>query len=468
MSIPTHYDLSGRVAVVTGAARGIGHATVQLLRERGAQIVASDRSDAVHERAGDDVATIVGDVSDEQLATDTVGLAVERFGRLDILVNNAGRTLNKLVIDTSVEEFDEILAINARGNFLHAREAFKVMDDGGAIVTVGSVSSVVAFETQVAYAASDADHPRAGDRGRQARHPRELRAARRHRHRHHGGRRRQRPGDVGQLRRRAPDRPDRPPRGSRRGNRVPRIRRRELHHRRTAAYRRRLDRPVAMSPAKDIATGPLFVVGAGPGVGAAVARRFGREGHPAGLVARDRDRLYAMTRQLGEEGIEAAFAIADARDPDAVRSAVAALQQRLGPAEVLCVSPLPDVATMKPLVDTTAEDLRAALELGLVGTAAAVGQVVPAMRAAGRGTLLFTTGSAALTPRPERASSGIVNAAQATYFRMLHDQLANDGIYALHTVIVGPIGDNGHDPADIAQAMWEAARQRTDPQIVIR
>jgi hypothetical protein len=60
-------------------------------------------------------------------------------------------------------------------------------------------------------------------------------------------------------------------------------------------------------------------------------------------------------------------------------------------------------------------------------------QGLPAMRAAGRGTLLFTTGSAALTPRPERASSGIVNSAQATYFGTLHDRLADDGIYVLHT-----------------------------------
>lgn len=154
MPTPSQYDLSGRVAVVTGAARGIGLATAQLLRERGARIVASDQSDAVRRLAGDDVATIEGDVADEQVAADTVALAIERFGRLDILVNNAGRTLNKRVTDTSVEEFDEILATNARGNFLHAREAFKAMDDGGAIVTVGSVSSVVAFETQVAYAAS--------------------------------------------------------------------------------------------------------------------------------------------------------------------------------------------------------------------------------------------------------------------------------------------------------------------------
>ena len=215
-------------------------------------------------------------------------------------------------------------------------------------------------------------------------------------------------------------------------------------------------------------TGPLLVVGAGPGVGATVARRFGREGHAVGLVARNRDRLHTMARQLQEDAITAAFATADVRDPSAVRDAIDALEARLGPAEVLCVSPLPDIATIKPVADTTAEDLRAALELGVVGTAAAVGRVLPAMRAAGRGTLLFTTGSAALTPTPGRATSGIVNAAQSVYIRMLHDQLAEQGIYALHTVIVGPIGEDGHDPAGIAQAMWDAADRRVDPQIVIR
>jgi len=215
-------------------------------------------------------------------------------------------------------------------------------------------------------------------------------------------------------------------------------------------------------------TGPLLVVGAGPGVGAAVARRFGREGHAVGLVARNRDRLDTMARQLRGDGITAAFATADVRNASAVRDAIDALEARLGPAEALSVSPLPDIATIKPVADTTAEDLQAALELGVVGTAAAVGRVLPAMRAAGRGTLLFTTGSAALTPTPGRATSGIVNAAQSVYIRMLHDQLAEEGIYAVHTVIVGPIGEDGHDPADIAQAMWDAADRRVDPQIVIR
>ncbi|WP_068085524.1 SDR family NAD(P)-dependent oxidoreductase [Novosphingobium rosa] len=155
MSKPYHnLDLAGQVAVVTGAARGIGRATVALLHGRGARIVATDRADSVAALASDSIATLSGDAGDEEVARRTMALAMERFGRLDILVNNAGRTLNLPIEDTSVADFDAILAVNARGNFVHAREAMKVMTQGGAIVTVASVSSMVAFATQAAYASS--------------------------------------------------------------------------------------------------------------------------------------------------------------------------------------------------------------------------------------------------------------------------------------------------------------------------
>ncbi len=156
MATPESWDLTGKVAVVTGGARGIGRSTALLLRERGAMVVVSDRSETVNDLASDDIATIVGDVADEDVARTTMELAAESLGRLDILVNNAGRTLNKPITETSVSEFDGIMKTNARGNFVQAREAFRVMEagGGGSIIAVASVSSVVAFETQTAYAAS--------------------------------------------------------------------------------------------------------------------------------------------------------------------------------------------------------------------------------------------------------------------------------------------------------------------------
>ncbi|MER9942726.1 SDR family NAD(P)-dependent oxidoreductase [Mesorhizobium sp. M0092] len=117
-SLPSSWNLDGKVALVTGAARGIGRCTAELLRARGAGIVASDLSDTVRELEAEDVATLVGDVADEALARRSVELAAKRFGRLDIVVNNAGRTLNKRLTETSVDDYDRILQINARGSFV--------------------------------------------------------------------------------------------------------------------------------------------------------------------------------------------------------------------------------------------------------------------------------------------------------------------------------------------------------------
>ena len=154
---PDSWSLDGKVAVVTGAARGIGRATVDLLRARGARVVASDQLGTVHDLGCEEVATLAGDVAEEDTARRTVSLAVERFGRLDILVNNAGRTLNKPVLDTGAEEWDAVLRVNARGSFVHSREALRAMlggGRGGAIVSVVSVAAAVAMQGLGAYAAS--------------------------------------------------------------------------------------------------------------------------------------------------------------------------------------------------------------------------------------------------------------------------------------------------------------------------
>ncbi|WP_448101444.1 SDR family NAD(P)-dependent oxidoreductase [Luteibacter jiangsuensis] len=156
MNLHAGLGLAGKVAIVTGAARGIGRATVELLQTEGARIVASDVRPAVHELAGENVATFVGNIADESCARDTVAFALERFGQLDVLINNAGRTLNAPAVDTSVVDWDEIMQVNARGTFLHCREALRVMvpQGTGAIVNVCSVVSVVAMPECAAYAAS--------------------------------------------------------------------------------------------------------------------------------------------------------------------------------------------------------------------------------------------------------------------------------------------------------------------------
>ena len=149
--------LSGKVAIVTGAAGDIGRKTVALLLAHGVHVVAEDLSPSVKElEQSGNVISLCSDVSKEESAKSAAALALQRFGALDILVNNAGKTLNKAMLDTTADEWDEIMAINARGYFLHAREAVRSMlpRGGGAIVNVASISSVIALKQTVAYSAS--------------------------------------------------------------------------------------------------------------------------------------------------------------------------------------------------------------------------------------------------------------------------------------------------------------------------
>ena len=149
--------LSEKVAIVTGAAGGIGRSALRLFVAHGVQVVAEDINLAVNDLAqAGKVVSLVGDVGEEATAVRAVELAKERFGRLDILVNNAGKTLNTSLIDTSVEDWDRIMITNARGYFLHAREAVKAMlgSGGGSIVNVASIVSKVGMKTTSAYAAS--------------------------------------------------------------------------------------------------------------------------------------------------------------------------------------------------------------------------------------------------------------------------------------------------------------------------
>ena len=132
------------VAIVTGAAGGLGREIVRLLHEDGAAVVAEDVDPAVAE--------LEGDVAQADTARRAVALATARFGGLDVLVNNAARFLLKPIGDTTDEEFDGLISSNVRGAFVHCREALPaLLDGGGAIVNVASISGLVGLADQAAY-----------------------------------------------------------------------------------------------------------------------------------------------------------------------------------------------------------------------------------------------------------------------------------------------------------------------------
>ncbi|MFD7437540.1 SDR family NAD(P)-dependent oxidoreductase [Streptomyces sp. NPDC059861] len=200
----------------------------------------------------------------------------------------------------------------------------------------------------------------------------------------------------------------------------------------------------------------IAIIGAGPGLGAAVARRFGREGHSVALVARDQGRLDALAADLSDEGIVARGFAADVRDTEALRAALDAADATLGTVEILQYSPVPHPDFMRPVLETTPADLLGPLAFSVHGPVTAVRQVLPGMRALGRGTVLFVNGGTAVVPHPDRAGTSIAFAAESAYGHLLHDTLAAEGIHVGQLVIPGAIiaGHHRKDPAVLADTLW--------------
>lgn len=159
MSEDLTFGLAGKVAIVTGAANGIGRSTAELLARSGVRVVAEDIDPVVAELAREgSIVTVVGDVGDPDTARRAVECAVDSFGGLDILVNNAGRTLPKPFLDLTLDDWEGLMGTNARGPFLHCQQAIPALLErgGGAIVNVASILAVIAMPDLAAYAASKA------------------------------------------------------------------------------------------------------------------------------------------------------------------------------------------------------------------------------------------------------------------------------------------------------------------------
>lgn len=154
------FSLKGRVALVTGASRGLGLAMARALANAGAHVVVNARDAVALAEAADQIGAeaMAFDVTDAKVARSALEDVAARHGKLDILVNNAGIQHRRAITDWEDEDFDRVIAVNLTSCFRLARDAVRIMlpHRHGRIINTGSVAAILGRPTIHAYAAAKA------------------------------------------------------------------------------------------------------------------------------------------------------------------------------------------------------------------------------------------------------------------------------------------------------------------------
>ncbi|MFJ8768720.1 SDR family NAD(P)-dependent oxidoreductase [Streptomyces clavifer] len=218
----------------------------------------------------------------------------------------------------------------------------------------------------------------------------------------------------------------------------------------------------------------IVIVGAGPGIGLSIARTFGSRGFDVALISRSKEKLDALVEQLEAEGVTAAAFPANVLDRPSLTAALQAAEARFGSLDVLEYSPATPDITMASPSEATVENLQPQIEYYLYGAVEATRTVLPAMREAGAGTLLFTTGAGSVDPVPMLGNVNAASAALRNWVINLNKELAGSGVYAAHVALRVWIGAGGPEgipsaaPADIAALYWELYESRDCAEVVYK
>ena len=196
----------------------------------------------------------------------------------------------------------------------------------------------------------------------------------------------------------------------------------------------------------------LLVVGAGPGISSATARRFAAAGYAVGLVARREAPLAELGAALRADGVPTEWATAEAGDPASLTRAVGSLTAALGPADVLLYNV--SVGRQAAVPELSAEDLLADLAAGAVGLQTAVRAVLPGMRERGSGTVLVTGGGSADKPIASMATLGVQKAALRALAEVQARALGPEGIHVATVTVRGLVGEDQQIHPDRVAALY--------------
>jgi NADP-dependent 3-hydroxy acid dehydrogenase YdfG len=196
----------------------------------------------------------------------------------------------------------------------------------------------------------------------------------------------------------------------------------------------------------------LLVVGAGPGISAATARRLGGEGYAVSLIGRRQGALAELGAELRQSVSRVEWAGADAGDPRELHVAVTALVEQLGPVDVLLYNV--SIGREAAVPDLAPDELLADVSAGAVGLQAAVLAVLPGMRERGSGTVLVTGGGSADRPIASMASLGVQKAALRALAEVQARALAPEGIHVATVTVRGLVGEDQQIPPERVAALY--------------
>jgi short-subunit dehydrogenase len=228
----------------------------------------------------------------------------------------------------------------------------------------------------------------------------------------------------------------------------------------------------------------IAILGAGTGLGASVATRFGREGYKVALIARGSTGLDLLKGKLAEQGIEAYSFPADLTDLAAIPSLVQAIESQLGSIDVALFSPISSTAYFVPAVDLEALYLQSVSPLLTWAPIELAHALMPGMRSRGDGAFIVADGLSAVLPMAGMSGPGPAFAATRSYIMTLHDEVQSDGVFAgmLH---VGAMINNSAgmaaalsagmvldsypvvDPDMLADEVWSLAGERDRAESIV-
>ncbi|GAA2729098.1 SDR family NAD(P)-dependent oxidoreductase [Actinocorallia aurantiaca] len=210
----------------------------------------------------------------------------------------------------------------------------------------------------------------------------------------------------------------------------------------------------------------VVIIGAGPGIGQAVARRFAREGLPIALIARNDETLSTVSEAVAPSGVRVVASAADSTDDAALRAALDRVVGEIGPPDVVVYNAA--IIQADALGELSARAHLDAWAVNVVGAVTAAAHLLPVMARRGSGSFIITGGMP--DPKPQYVSLSLGKAGVRTLVTLLDREYGPSGIHVATVTVDGPVAPGtGFDPDDIAEHYWRLhtqPRHRWDREIL--